>query len=188
MNTILKKAFEVIRSHTATVQEEIGKLESERSALQRERHVLENAPRTRDEVIADICRVVDICRDEYARRLADKVAGNAGTPSHWLKPQFRLSAPIVEVQSPSIHLFALPRGGEPIQPSSIYLECLIGLLGDAIKPAVRTMLESFDWPTKDAIPMHERQSRLAVIGQKIEDLSKKISALLDEAREAGVDL
>lgn len=187
MNTILTKALEVIRSHTATVQEEVSKLESERAKLQREQVILQNAPRTRDDVIADIGRVVDMCRDEYTQRFTAKVVGNAGAPSRWMSPHFRLSSPIVEVQSPSINLFALQRANELIQPTPIYLECMIGLLGDAIKPAVRGMLQQVDWP-KDAISAQERGPKLAEIERKIEDINQKISALLNEAREAGMDV
>lgn len=184
MNAVIQKALDAIRGYKHTVEKEIDNLEAERESLKRERDLLIAAPRPRDEVLADLENMIDMHRGEYARRLIRWLSWSP-LRAGWIDPSFRLRPPPTELNAPSINLVALPPDNESVDAKSISALCLVGLLGDAMKPAVRGVVEAMEWPP-GAVPAAERQNKVADLDARIKGLSERIAALLKESEEVGI--
>ncbi len=192
MSAMLKKAFEAIRGYRDSVEAEIDRLEARREDLKRNRDQVRAAPRPREEAIADIERVIDVQRDEYARRLEGMIGRKDGfyTAGHpWWSADHRIASGITQVYAPSINLMTLPHGeGNRKAPESfdqVAHMSIVGLLADAIKPTVRSMVEAMEWPA-DTISAAERTQKIAALDKEIADVSAKLAELLKEAEDAGV--
>lgn len=193
MSSVLSKAREVFKAYKGvkdSIEQEVDKLSAERDALQRERDRVFYAPRAKEDVIADLEGMLDIHRQEFARRLAVELTG-PNSESGWARFNFHMQPESTEINMPRLPMFQLPRvktianishspGNHPVNSN-----CLMGMFADIIKPASREIIQAMDWPT-GAISKQEREAKLVELDGKIKGVSEKLTALLKEAEEAGI--
>lgn len=193
MSNVLSKAREVFKAYKGvkdSIEQEVDKLSAERDALQRERDRVFYAPRAKEDVIADLEDMLDIHRQEFARRLAVALTG-PNSDSGWARHSFHMQPESTEINMPRLAMFQLPR--EKVDTSishspgnfPVNSNCLMGMFAHIIKPAAREMIQAMDWPT-GTFSKQEREAKLADLDGKIKGVSDKLTALLKEAEEAGL--
>ena len=193
MSSVLSKAREVFKAYKGvkdSIEQEVDKLSAERDALRRERDRVFYAPRTKEDVIADLEGVLDIHRQEFARRLAVALIG-PNSDAGWARYSFLMPVESTEINLPRLPMFQLP-GEKTIANIShsagnfpVNSNCLMGMFAHIIKPAAREMIQEMGWPP-GAISKQDREAKLAELDRKIKDASEKLTALIKEAEEAGI--
>lgn len=193
MSSVLSKAREVFKAYKGvkdSIEQEVDKLSAERGALQRERDRVFYAPRAKEDVIADLEGMLDIHRQEFVRRLAVALTG-PNSDAGWARFSFNMQPESTEINRPRLPMFQLPRETNVANLSQhpgnfpVNSNCLMGMFAHIIKPAAREMIQEMDWPT-GTITKQERETKLAELDRKIKDVSEKLTALLKEAEEAGL--
>lgn len=193
MSSVLSKAREVFKAYKTAkdnIETEVDNLSAERDALKRERDRVFYTPRAKEDVIADLESMLDIHRQEFARRLAVALTGQEGEAG-WARYDHRMQSESTEINLPSLPMFQLPRqktiANISQSPSNfpVNSNCLMGMFAHIIGPAAREMIQAMDWPT-GTISKPEREAKLAELDRKIKDVSDKLTTLLKEAEEAGI--
>ncbi len=88
----------------------------------------------------------------------------------------RLDVPVIESNG-SYH------EQNKVHPGAIY-----GLLGDALKDAIRARIMAMPWPDKVGPTRAERRAEIERIDAELADLESGLKKILAEARTVGVDL
>ncbi len=187
----LAKAFESIRKFRNDIEAEIDSLESQRETLMREREEVRHLPIPREDAIRRMEALIDHWQEPYEERVRLALLSLSD-------PGRLYDSPNVVINPLSISGDEDIRGGvlrnqAPFVGERLYMEgakihSLMGLLGPTvIKQRLREIMESMPYPDQVGLPMAERSARLQELDDQIRGLSAKIAALVNEAREAGID-
>lgn len=165
---VFKKGVEKLRGELAALHSDIEKMKQRREDLL-------HAPLSRDELAADLEKMVDRIGADYPRRLA--------AATHFLRnnPMCDLAeaAPfdIIGHTGAGSNINVLPR------------ENLCWLFADQVKQRVRDAVAVMDWPEdKIKMPRAQRIDEIKKLDQQIASLEEKEKAMLAEINEAGIQL
>lgn len=135
---------------------------------------LQTAPLSREELSAELCKMVDNRAQKYVERL--EVA---------LQPQ--RNQPFFNYAS-NQHLAVLECNGGGAITKSIPAENLMYLFGDQVKQRLADAVNAMDWPTEVGPDMASRKQEMEKLSKEINSLEGKLSELLSDAAAAGVQI
>jgi hypothetical protein len=186
-----KRSIEAIKEGRRYVEEQVEALEKKREDLKRKKFQLSRAERSRDEVLALMEQHVDAWGASFDRALAvylkrrvgilSSPHSTVGRDSHGLLDKFN---PLGLLSDP-----AETAGGTPeLRVDSLQLFSLLGLLAPLLKDKMFTIIREMPWPDRAVASEAQREADLEALHGEIVVVSGEIEALVNEAKEAGIEL
>lgn len=178
---MIEKAIAAVRDYKKSVEEKINSLADEINKLERQRDKVLMAQRPKSEVVSDIENAIDIIRNRMMKRLEIRVEA-------WSRHGTNIDARYMNL----FHLPKIdPKNGIPyaqdnFDTSSVDAECLVGILGEAMKPSVRKLISNMDWPGEEGLPREEREKTVRELNKRISELNLEIKKIIEEAEDAGI--
>lgn len=167
----LKKTSEQLTVHASRLRVAIREKTAAVEALMRQREDIAYAPLAKEDLIAKLYDWLDYQQDQVANNLRRHLKD--------------LARPAVELNVQ--HTLPFMRTNEYVRMSEVSWLPFIGLLAPSLKECVRELVDGIhDYP-KNAIPMDEREARIAELDTQIDALDDEIAELRKIARQAGIE-
>jgi hypothetical protein len=183
-----KRSIEAIKEARRYVEEQVQALERKREDLRRKKFQLSRAPRSRDEVLALLQAHIDAWAASFDQTLGaymKRTMGIAAAPVA-MAPNKR---EVFDRFNPLGITGADTTGGAPqLKADEPQLFALYGFLAPLLKDKLLTFVREMPWDENAVASEAARREELGKLHDEINQVSGEIEALVEEAKEAGIEL
>lgn len=173
----MKIDFALFRSTVGKLADEVRNLRGQIESKKRIREEISAAPLARE----DVWSVVEDHIDRHA----------AGFPERFMMEIDGLVKEGVLPGRPGgigVNVLAAPRHRLNQPDVRDVQACLLGLLGDLLKPRIRQAVMDLQWPAEPGMPAVARKQRIEELDREITDLEGQLLVIEREAAAAGVQV